>query len=71
MGSHRGKPSVNQLDFAADEQGGTAALTSEGKGVTLWVARGHEAEDVIRDIVFLTDRLIHLVGQEERYEWHA
>jgi len=61
-----GSQQVNQLDFEPAGQGGTKVLTLEEESVTLWVARGHEAEDVIRDIILLTERLVHLVGQEVR-----
>ena len=53
----------------AEQQGGTAELTSDDEYVTLRVARGHEAEDIIRDIVFMCDRLIHLIVRRDGDEW--
>ena len=53
----------------AERQGGTAELTSGDEGSTLRVARRHEAEDVIRDIVFLCDKLIHLIVRRDGDEW--
>ena len=45
-----------------ERQGGSAVLTSGEKSVSVDIRRGQEAEDTIRDIVFLSERLISLVG---------
>jgi len=47
----------------SDRQGAIAGLTRVEKYVTLRLVRGHEAEDVLRDIIALSDRLITLVGK--------
>ena len=67
MQSHRGKPSVQVLDFAprADGPGGTTALTEPPESVSVDTPGGHEAEDLVRDIIFLSERLIHHVVRSE------
>ena len=55
-----------ELELEPDRQGGSAGLTDEGKGVSVDTPRGHEAEDIIRDIIYLSERLIHLLVKEER-----
>ena len=63
VGSHQ----LHQDQLYAERQGGTAVLTSEGESVSVDTPGGHEAEDLIRDIVFLSERLIkYLVISEER-----
>ena len=49
----------------AERQGGTAVLTSEQKDVSVDTQGGDEAEDIIRDIIFLSEKLIHLVVKRE------
>ena len=62
----------HQLDVGpvleADRQGEIAGLTEVVEGVTLEGLRGDEAEDLIRDILFLSDRLIRLVALAFREE---
>ena len=67
MGSHQLKVPYSE----AGGQGCTTALTSEDEDVTLREARGHEAEDVIRDIVFLCDKLIHLIVRRDGDGWQT
>ena len=56
VGSHQ-----LEVELESDRQGGSTVLTLEEEVRSLEQASRHEAEDVIRDILVLTDRLIHLV----------
>ena len=64
MGSHQ-----FEKDLLAERQDGTMGLTSGDEAGTLRLTRGHEAEDVIRDILVLTDRLIHLIVRRDGDGW--
>ena len=66
MESQQLKQKVLTFDSAAAGQGGTSVLTSEEESVSVDTPGGHEAEDVIRDILVLCDRLIHLVVLSRR-----
>ena len=48
----------------ADRQGEIVGLTVGEEGVSVDTPRGHEAEDIIRDILYLSERLIHLLVKE-------
>ena len=61
MEPHRGKPSVSVAGLGAGRPGGTAVLTYLGDGVSVDALGGHEAEDTIRDIVYLSQKLLTLV----------
>ena len=52
-----------QEPLSAERPGGTAVLTPEGESVTVDGQGGHEAEDLINEVVLLTNRLIHLIGK--------
>ena len=57
-----GSPQFSAGSLEADRQGGTVGLTSAGKDATLEGTRGDEAEDLITDVILLTDRLISFIG---------
>jgi len=63
MGAPVGNEQLGQVDMnsALPDNVVPRVLTSSGSDVTLRIARGHEAEDAIRDILLLSDRLIRLI----------
>ena len=65
MGSHQ----LKQEQLFAERPGGTEVLTSEEESVSVDTPGGHEAEDLIRDILFLSDRLIHLLVRRDGDGW--
>ena len=65
MDSHR-----FHMDSEATDEAHSMGLTSEGKSVSVGTPGGHEAEDIVRDIIYLSDRLIHLLVEgEEHGRW--
>ncbi len=55
--------------LGSDRQGEIAGLTGEQKGVSVDTQRGQEAEDLVRDIIFISERLIHLIVEGGKSGW--
>ncbi len=68
MGHTVGSPLEKDHMTRTVRQGGTAVLTLGEESVSVDTPRGHEAEDTIRDIILLSERLIQVLvrSQEER-----
>ena len=69
MGHTVGSHQLNQEKLFAGRQGESTVLTSEEESVSVNTPGGQEAEDIIRDVLVLSDRLIHLVLQGRSYGW--
>ena len=71
VGRTAGSHQLHQEQLFAERPGGTEVLTSTPEDVSVDTPGGHEAEDLIRDILFLQERLIHLIVRRDGDGWPA